>query len=121
MKDHPRPGCWPSTSPTCSPSTARNPEGSEADVRPTIHQSCNSFLWSKTMDFLFVIPLVVMIAPVLIVLTVLRYRYQQSQARYQTLLQLADKGAELPAQLLLEPHAAYCERRRALVLIGSGL
>jgi len=73
------------------------------------------------MDFLFVIPLVVMLAPVLIVLTVLRYRYQQSQARYQTLLQLADKGAELPPQLLVEPHAAYCERRRALVLIGSGL
>lgn len=72
------------------------------------------------MEF-FVIPLVVMMAPVLIILIMLRYRYRQTQARYQTLLQLADKGVELPPQLLVEPHVAYCERRRALVLIGSGL
>ncbi len=51
----------------------------------------------------------------------LRYRSQQAQARYQTLLQLADKGVELPLQLLVEPQVAYCERRRALVLIGGGL
>jgi hypothetical protein len=75
---------------------------------------------SKTMEFIF-IPLVVMLAPVLIVLLVLRYRYRQTQARYRTLLQLADKGVELPSQLLLEPHVGYCERRRALVLIGAGL
>ena len=67
------------------------------------------------------IPLVVMSAPVLIVLIVLRYRDRQTQARYRTLLQLADKGVELPPQLLLEPQASYCERRRALVLIGGGL
>lgn len=72
------------------------------------------------MEFLF-IPLVVMLAPVLIVLIVLRYRYQQTQVRYRTLLQLADKGVELPPQLLLEPQVAYSERRRALVLIGGGL
>lgn len=73
------------------------------------------------MDFLFLIPLVVMAAPVLIVLTVLRYRYRQTQARYQTLMQLADKGVELPPQLLLEPQIAYSERRRALVLISAGI
>ncbi|GAB2592296.1 hypothetical protein ISP15_14615 [Dyella jejuensis] len=72
------------------------------------------------MEYLF-IPFVVMSAPVLIVLIVLRYRNQQTQARYRTLLQLADKGVELPPQLLLEPQVAYCERRRALVLIGGGL
>ena len=72
------------------------------------------------MEFLF-IPFVVMLAPVLIVLIVLRYRYQQTQVRYRTLLQLADKGVELPPQLLLEPQVAYSERRRALVLIGGGL
>jgi Domain of unknown function (DUF6249) len=72
------------------------------------------------MDFFFIIPLVVTMAPVLIVLIMLRYRYRQTQARYQTLLQLADKGVELPAQLLTEPHIAYSERRRALVLIGGG-
>lgn len=73
------------------------------------------------MDFLILIPLVVMAAPVLIVLTVLRYRYRQTQARYQALMQLADKGVELPPQLLVEPQIAYSERRRALVLISSGI
>jgi hypothetical protein len=72
------------------------------------------------MEFL-IIPVVVMMAPVLIVLTVLRYRYRQTQARYQTLLLLADKGVQLPPQLLIEPQVAYCERRRALVLICGGL
>jgi len=73
------------------------------------------------MDFVFLIPLIMMMAPVLIVLIALRYRYRQTQARYQTLLLLADKGVDLPAQLLVEPQVAYCERRRALVLIGGGL
>ncbi|MBD8880290.1 hypothetical protein IHE49_07340 [Rhodanobacter sp. 7MK24] len=72
------------------------------------------------MEFLF-IPFVVMSAPVLIVLILLRYRYLQTQARYRALMQLADKGVELPPQLLVEPQVAYCERRRALVLIGIGL
>lgn len=72
------------------------------------------------MEYLF-IPFVVMSAPVLIVLILLRYRYLQTQARYRTLMQLADKGVELPPQLLVEPQVAYSERRRALVLIGAGL
>jgi hypothetical protein len=72
------------------------------------------------MEYLF-IPLIVMLAPVLIVLIVLRYRYRQAQERYRTLLQLADKGVELPSQLLLETQGAGDERRRGLVLIGGGL
>lgn len=71
--------------------------------------------------FLLLIPLTVMAAPVAIALMVMRYRYQQTQARYRTLLQLADKGVELPPQLLVEPQVAYSERRRALVLISSGI
>lgn len=67
------------------------------------------------------IPLVVMSAPVLIVLILLIYRYKQTQARYRTLLELADKGVGLPPQLLVEPQLPYSERRRALVLIGAGL
>ena len=70
---------------------------------------------------LLLIPLVVMVAPVLIVLLVVRYRNQQTQTRYHTLLQLADKGVELPSQLLVEPQVAYSERRRALVLISGGI
>jgi hypothetical protein len=69
----------------------------------------------------FFIPLVLTLAPVLVVLIALRYRYRQTQARYQTLLQLADKGVDLPPQLLVEPHVAFSERRRALVLISGGL
>lgn len=69
----------------------------------------------------FLIPLVVMMAPVLIVLILLRYRHRQTQARYQTMLQLADKGVDLPPQLLVEPTVEFSERRRALVLIGAGL
>jgi hypothetical protein len=72
------------------------------------------------MEFAFV-PFVVMSAPVLIVLILFRYRYLQTQARYQTLMQLADKGVALPPQLLAEPGIAYSERRRALVLISIGL
>lgn len=66
------------------------------------------------------IPFVLMLAPVLIVLIVLRYRQQQTRARYDALLHLADKGVELPQQLLVEPQVVYCERRRALVLLGTG-
>jgi hypothetical protein len=72
------------------------------------------------MEYLL-IPLVVMSAPVLVTIMLLRYRSQQTQARYRTLLQLAEKGVELPPQLLVEPQLAYCERRRALVLIGAGI
>jgi hypothetical protein len=71
--------------------------------------------------FMLLIPFVVMSAPVIIVLVVLRYRYLQTQARYRTMLALADKGVELPPQLLVEPQIAYSERRRALVLISGGI
>ncbi|HTD29305.1 MAG TPA: DUF6249 domain-containing protein [Xanthomonadaceae bacterium] len=70
---------------------------------------------------MLLIPFVVMSAPVIIVLVVLRYRYLQTQARYRTMLALADKGVELPPQLLVEPQIAYSERRRALVLISGGI
>src|SRR5687767_16016051 len=73
------------------------------------------------MDAFLLIPAVVMAAPVLIVLLVLRYRTQQTQERYRTLLQLADKGVALPPQLLVEPQIEYSERRRALVLISAGI
>jgi Domain of unknown function (DUF6249) len=72
------------------------------------------------MEFIF-IPFFITLAPVLIVFMVLRYNHQRTQARYNTLLQLADKGVNLTPELLLEPRAVYCERRRALVLIGVGL
>jgi hypothetical protein len=69
----------------------------------------------------FFIPFVLMLAPVLIVLIVLRYRHEQAKTRYEALVQLADKGVELTPQLLAEPHLVYSERRRALVLISAGI
>lgn len=74
------------------------------------------------MDYiLLLIPLVVMMAPVLVAVIVMRHSSRQTQLRYNTLLQLADKGVELPAQLLVDSQVSYSERRRALVLISSGL
>lgn len=73
------------------------------------------------MDPTIFIPFVLFLAPTLIVLIFFRYRYLQTQARYNTLLQLAEKGVELAPQMLAEPQVAYSERRRALVLIGAGV
>lgn len=74
------------------------------------------------MEFSMIfIPAVVMLTPVAILLIFLRYRMKSTKERYRTLLQLAEKGAELPHHLLNEPHAAHSDRRRALVLISGGL
>lgn len=70
---------------------------------------------------LLLIPAFVMLAPVLILLIFLRYRTEQTKERYRTLLQLAEKGVDLPHDLLTEPHSANSDRRRALVLISGGL
>ncbi len=74
------------------------------------------------MDFvMFFIPAVVLLAPVAILLIFLRYRKEQTKERYRTLLQLAEKGVDLPQDLLIEPQPANSDRRRALVLISGGL
>lgn len=74
------------------------------------------------MEFvMFFIPAVVMLAPVAILLIFLRHRTEVTKERYRTLLQLAERGVELPHELLIEPRAANADRRRALVLISGGL
>lgn len=73
------------------------------------------------MDPSIFIPFVFFLGPTLIVLIFFRYRYLQAQARYNVLLQLAEKGVELSPQMLAEPRVAYSERRRALVLISAGI
>lgn len=74
------------------------------------------------MDFvMFFIPAVVMLTPVAILVIFLRYRSQLTKERYRTLLQLAEKGVELPHHLLVEPSASDSDRRRALVLVSGGL
>lgn len=67
------------------------------------------------------IPFVLMLAPVLIVLIVLRYRHEQAKTRYRALVQLAEKGVELTPDVLLEPNPLHSERRRGLVLISAGI
>lgn len=74
------------------------------------------------MDYVaFFIPGIVMLTPVMLLLIVLRYRTNMTKERYHTLLQLAEKGVELPHHLLVEPSAADGDRRRALVLMSGGL
>lgn len=74
------------------------------------------------MDFVMVfIPGMVLLTPVAILLIFLRYRTELTKERYRTLLQLAEKGVELPHDLLVEPHATDSDRRRALVLISGGI
>ncbi len=73
------------------------------------------------MDFvMFFIPAVVMLTPVAILVIFLRYRAELTKERYRTLLQLAEKGVELPHHLLVEPSASDSDRRRALVLVSGG-
>jgi len=62
-----------------------------------------------------------MLAPVLIALIFFRYRRLQVEARYRALVQIADKGVELPEALLADPQANFSERRRGLVLIAGGI
>lgn len=70
-----------------------------------------------------IIPLFVLALPLAIVVFVLRFRRQQTEARYRTLLQLADKGVDLPLAVLAEHRHPREDRRRAVVLLsgGSGL
>lgn len=72
------------------------------------------------LEMLF-IPGVVMLTPVAILLIFMRYRTAQARERYTTLLQLAEKGVELPQELLVAHRPADSDRRRALVLIGGGI
>lgn len=67
------------------------------------------------------IPGVVMLTPIAILLIVMRYRTEATKERYRTVLQLAEKGVDLPQELLVEPRAPDADRRRALLLISSGL
>lgn len=74
------------------------------------------------MEFvMFFIPAVLALTPVAILMIFLRYRRDSTKERYRTLLELADKGVELPHHLLVEPQPVDADRRRALVLISGGL
>lgn len=68
-----------------------------------------------------VMPLFVVALPLAIVLFTLRFLRQQTEARYRTLLQLAEKGVDLPLDVLSERRRPQDDRRRAIVLLSGGL
>jgi hypothetical protein len=65
-------------------------------------------------------PLFVVALPLAIVILALRFRRLQTEARYRTLLQLADKGVDLPLALLAEHRHPRDDRRRAIALLSGG-
>lgn len=69
----------------------------------------------------FVGSILLILAPLFVVRLVLLHRREQTALRYRTLMELVNKGAEIPPQLLAEPSARHAELRRGLVLLGGGL
>lgn len=67
-----------------------------------------------------IVPAAIMLPPILITALVLRYRRARAEMRYRFLLQLAERGAELPATLPGEPAPQDSDLRRALVLLAGG-
>lgn len=68
-----------------------------------------------------ILPFFVVMTPLLIVALALRFKRKQTEARYRTLLQLADKGVELPLAVLAEQYRPETDRRRAIVLLSGGI
>ena len=70
---------------------------------------------------MLVIPALVVLAPILIVVLVLRHRRTRAEMRYQFLLRLAESGVALPSTLPGEATPKDCDLRRALVLLAGGI
>lgn len=68
-----------------------------------------------------IIPLFVLALPLAIIILSLRFVRQQTEARYRTLLQLAEKGVDLPLDVLAEHRRPQDDRRRGIVLLSGGL
>ncbi len=68
-----------------------------------------------------IIPLFVLALPLAIIILSLRFVRQQTEARYRTLLQLAEKGVDLPLNVLAERRRPQDDRRRGIVLMSGGL
>jgi len=68
-----------------------------------------------------VLPLFILALPLAIVVLALRFLRQQTEARYRTLLQLAEKGVDLPLDVLAQHRRPQDDRRRGIVLLSGGL
>ncbi len=73
------------------------------------------------MIFETVIPLFIVALPLAIIILALRFVRQQTEARYRTLLQLADKGVELPMAVFAERRRPEDDRRRGLILLSGAI
>lgn len=68
-----------------------------------------------------VIPLFILALPLAIIVLILCFLRQQTEARYRTLLKLAEKGVDLPLDVLAERRRPHDDRRRGIVLLSGGL
>jgi len=73
------------------------------------------------MSIVQVMPLFVVALPLAIIIFTLRFLRQQTEARYRTLLQLVEKGVDLPLDVLAERRRPQDDRRRGIVLLSGGL
>ena len=70
---------------------------------------------------MYIIPPLVLLAPVLITALVLRYRRTRAEMRYRFLLKLAESGVAMPATLPGEATPQQSDLRRALILLAGGI
>lgn len=73
------------------------------------------------MTILSILPLFIVALPLAIVALALRFQRQQTDARYRTLLQLADKGVELPMTMLAVHRRPEDDRRRGVILVSGAI
>jgi hypothetical protein len=66
-------------------------------------------------------PLFVVALPLAMLFLILRFLRQQTDARYRTLLQLAETGVDLPLDVLAKHRRPQDDRRRGIVLVSGGL
>jgi hypothetical protein len=70
---------------------------------------------------MYIVPPLVLLAPVLITALVLRYRRTRAEMRYQFLLKLAESGVALPTVLPGEATPQQSDLRRVLILLAGGI
>lgn len=67
------------------------------------------------------VPFLVLALPLAVILLALRFQRAQTEARYRTLVQLAEKGVALPSEALAGRRRPEEDRRRGIVLLALGI
>lgn len=68
-----------------------------------------------------ILPMFIVALPLGILMVALRFQRQQTEARYRTLLQLADKGVDLPLSWLAVNRSPEDDRRRGVILLSGAI